>query len=134
MKALTIKQPWATLIQKGYKKYEFRTWKTNYRGDVLIHAGKGVDKCALEKLKDLNLEYPIGVVLCKATITDCIELNPQVNNKINESNPLIYGEKNRVGYAWKLENIRVINSDKEVKGKLSFWEIDEKIFENNYVK
>lgn len=28
MKAITIKQPWATLIAEGYKEYEFRTWKT----------------------------------------------------------------------------------------------------------
>lgn len=27
MKVITIKQPWATLIAKGYKEYEFRTWK-----------------------------------------------------------------------------------------------------------
>ena len=39
MKALTIKEPWATLIIDGYKKYEFRSWKTNYRGKLLIHAG-----------------------------------------------------------------------------------------------
>lgn len=32
MKVLTIKQPWATLIALGYKKYEFRSWKTNYVG------------------------------------------------------------------------------------------------------
>ena len=30
MKVLTIKQPWATLIIQGDKKYEFRSWKTNY--------------------------------------------------------------------------------------------------------
>ena len=43
MKILTLKQPWATLVAEGYKKYEFRTWKTNYRGEILIHAGKGLD-------------------------------------------------------------------------------------------
>lgn len=47
MKVITIKQPWATLIAKGYKEYEFRTWRTKYRGDILIHAGKGIDKEAL---------------------------------------------------------------------------------------
>ena len=31
MKVITLKQPWATLIIDGYKKYEFRSWKTNYR-------------------------------------------------------------------------------------------------------
>lgn len=39
MKALTIIQPWATLIASGHKMNETRSWKTNYRGEVLIHAG-----------------------------------------------------------------------------------------------
>ena len=42
MKVITIKQPWATLIAEGYKEYEFRTWNTKYRGELLIHAGKGI--------------------------------------------------------------------------------------------
>lgn len=43
---------------RRYKKYEFRSWKTNYRGKILIHAGTGIDKKELEKFKDLNLEFP----------------------------------------------------------------------------
>lgn len=50
MKAITIKQPWATLIAEGYKEYEFRTWKIKYRGDILIHAGKGIDKKTMERI------------------------------------------------------------------------------------
>ena len=44
MKVLTLKQPWATLVAEGIKKYEFRSWKIKYRGKVLIHAGIGIDK------------------------------------------------------------------------------------------
>lgn len=40
MKALTIRQPWASLIALGVKTIETRSWPTNYRGPVLIHAGK----------------------------------------------------------------------------------------------
>ena len=58
MKGLTIKEPWATLIIEGYKKYEFRSWKTKYRGEILIHAGAGIDKEAMKKVESLNLEYP----------------------------------------------------------------------------
>ena len=43
MKVLTIKQPWATLIMQGDKRFEFRSWQTKYRGDLLIHAGKGIE-------------------------------------------------------------------------------------------
>ena len=38
MRVITLKQPWATLVAEGIKKYEFRSWKINYRGEILIHA------------------------------------------------------------------------------------------------
>ena len=58
LKVLTLRQPWATLVAEGIKKYEFRSWKTNYRGKILIHAGIGIDKedmkkYILEKLGEL---------------------------------------------------------------------------------
>lgn len=63
MKVLTIKEPWATLIIEGYKKYEFRSWKTNYRGKILIHAGKSIDKKGKERFKDYNLNYSCGEII-----------------------------------------------------------------------
>jgi hypothetical protein len=38
MKALSIRQPWASLIVAGHKDVENRTWSTRYRGPLLIHA------------------------------------------------------------------------------------------------
>lgn len=42
MKALSIRQPWSWLIANGLKDIENRTWSTNFRGRVLIHASKGM--------------------------------------------------------------------------------------------
>jgi len=42
MKALTLTQPWATLISLGQKKIETRSWATSYRGRLATHAGKGL--------------------------------------------------------------------------------------------
>lgn len=43
MKALTLTQPWATLVAIGAKRIETRSWSTSYRGDLLlIHAGTGL--------------------------------------------------------------------------------------------
>lgn len=39
MKTLSVHQPWASMIVKGIKNIENRTWKTDYRGKILIHAG-----------------------------------------------------------------------------------------------
>ena len=124
MKVLTLKQPWATLVAEGIKKYEFRTWKTKYRGKILIHAGTGIDKKELEKFKDLNLEFPSKKILAEVELEDCLELNEDLNKKIINEKNIAYGSKYRTGYAWKLFNIRKINIDKEVKGQLGLWNID----------
>ena len=126
MKVLTLKQPWATLVAEGIKKYEFRTWKTNYRGKVLIHAGAGVEKKELAKFKDLNLEYPSKRIIAEVEIEDCLELDDNLNKKIINENNIAYGSKYRTGYAWKLKNVKKINVDKEINGKLGLWNIDSK--------
>ena len=124
MKTITLKQPWATLVASGYKEYEFRSWKVKYRGDILIHAGKGIDKDAMEKLKDLGLDYPSSKIVAKVTIEDCIELNDEINKNICQKNPLVYGNENHSGYAWKLSNIQAINCNDIISGKQGFWNYD----------
>ena len=127
MKVITIKQPWATLIAKGYKEYEFRTWKTKYRGDILIHAGKGIDKKAMSRFKYLNLEYPIGKIIAKATITDCIYVDDEFARKMFQKDSLVYrrltDRDGWNGYGFKLENIEEIKPI-EVNGKLSLWDYE----------
>lgn len=71
MKAITIKQPFASLIAAEIKEYEFRTWKTNYRGEILIHAGKGVDKKAMKKFELYGLEYFTKITACGECCVEC---------------------------------------------------------------
>ena len=42
IKALSLKQPYAWLIANGYLLVDDRSWGTQYRGPVLIHASQGV--------------------------------------------------------------------------------------------
>lgn len=129
MKVITVKQPWATLIADGYKEYEFRTWKTKYRGDILIHAGKGIDKKAMERFKYLNLEYPTSQIIAKATIADCVKVDDKLRSILTKKDPIVYkGIINKTsndwnGYGFKLENVEKIKPI-EVKGKLSLWDYD----------
>ena len=124
MKVLTLKQPWASLVAEGIKQYEFRTWKTNYRGKVLIHAGAGVEKKELDRFKNLDLDYPSKKIIAEVEIEDCLELDDNLNKKIISENNIAYGSKYRTGYAWKLKNVKKINVDKEINGKLGLWNID----------
>lgn len=129
MKVITVKQPWATLIAEGYKEYEFRTWKTKYRGDILIHAGKGIDRKEMDRFKHLNLQYPIGQIIAKATITDCVCVDDKLRSYLEKKNLIVYkgiveeSAKDWKGYGFKLENVKKIKPI-EINGKLSLWEYD----------
>ena len=123
MKVLTVKQPWASLIASGIKHYEFRSWKTNYRGKLYIHAGKGVEKEFVNKFKVFNLDYPKAKIIAVCDLVDCIKLDEETNKRIVKENELVYGHNpNRDGYAWVLENVQMIDG-KEINGKLGLWNL-----------
>jgi len=69
MKALTICQPYAELIMCGEKLVENRVWKTDYRGPLLIHAGKSLDYLKRERLKPAD--YVLGAIVGVAVLADC---------------------------------------------------------------
>lgn len=127
MKVITIKQPFASLIAAGIKCYEFRTWKTKYRGKILIHAGKGINKKAMEKFKCYNLDYPSGAIIAKANLTDCIFIDDDMRDVLKSENELVYSsvinDKEWVGYGFKMENPERIDPI-VVNGKLSLWDYD----------
>lgn len=73
MKAISIKQPWAYLILNQGKDVENRTWKTNVRGRVLIHASQAVDEAAVQAFGLEDVYFPTGCVVGSVEIVDCVE-------------------------------------------------------------
>lgn len=128
MKVLTIKQPFAQLIVEGYKEYEFRTWKTKYRGEFLIHAGKGIDKEAMKRFSYLNLNYESGKIIGKCNLDDCLEVDNELKIILKKKDPIVYRNainKETKEYAFKLSKVEKIPPI-PINGKLSFWEYDYK--------
>ena len=79
MKALTIHQPWAWAIAQGYKDVENRTWRTNHRGGLLIHAGKTFDDAGYLWIQnEIGLALPSksqfkrGYLIAVVTLMDCV--------------------------------------------------------------
>ena len=126
MKVLSIKEPYATLIACGNKLIETRSWKTNYRGEIFIHASG--TKLAKEYLTNeyvisliTNLNLNFGNIICKANLIDCVYMDDNFLNKIKlnakEYNLGLY-EKGR--YAWIFEDVEPIYPI-PAKGKLNIW-------------
>lgn len=91
--AITIWQPWASLLAILAKLYETRSWATNYRGPIAIHAGQKdhADMMSSEQINALmralagtryevahnrigggyDYIYPYGVVIATAELVGC---------------------------------------------------------------
>lgn len=68
MKALTLTQPYATLISIGAKTIESRPWMTFYRGPLAIHAAIGLEPVGGRKgFQKLCATEPFASVLTKYT-------------------------------------------------------------------
>ena len=97
MKAITVWQPWATLLATGQKHNETRSWKTSYRGEILIHAAKTDHSGILlhipmEELKHFQKagvvnELPTGVIVGKANLVDCFQIDEAYRRKLQGENP-----------------------------------------------
>ena len=122
MKAVTVRQPYASLISVGLKTYEFRNLNTKYRGPIYIHAAVQSFNDKLYLATKYHLDCPHAVIVAKANLADCIPNNEKLQQKLKQSNHLIYGS-NCHKYAWVLTDIKPINSKTIVKGQLGIWNI-----------
>lgn len=81
IKALSINQPWAHCIAHGLKPVENRDWRTDRRGEILIHAGKKFDYDGwlwiVKTFPNLYIpaagDFAMGGIVGQAEIVDCVE-------------------------------------------------------------
>lgn len=76
----------------------------------------------MKHFEELNLSYPLGTIIGKVDLEDCIEVNKELEEQLIEKNLLVYGyTKGRDGYAWKISNAQEIEPI-YTNGKLGIWE------------
>lgn len=144
MKAITIKQPWATLIALGEKQFETRSWQTKYRGLTAIHAGKSIDKEACKDMAIANTlmkhgiksykDLPTGAVLATANLLEChkvlssnfITPMAQTTGPVITNSEFWFGDYTVGRYAWELSNVEVLQEPIKSKGQLSLWDWEKK--------
>lgn len=118
MKAISLKQPWPWAIFHAGKDIENRTWATEYRGSLLIHASKEVDLDGYLFLRTMGLYPPSpqridrGVVLGKVKLVDCVPGE---------------GVDSRWGFGpwcWILEKPGAFIKPLRCRGKLGLFDVD----------
>lgn len=150
MKALSIKQPWASLIAHGIKDIENRKWKTHFRGRIYIHASANDSGALYELLNDKQIDAtnnhwtdspypnrPLSAIIGEVDIIDCVVNHPSIwaeKTFMYEYDEQV--EENPIGkpiWNWVLANPILYHKPiLNVKGKLSFWEFEKQQSVCNY--
>ena len=140
MKAITVIQPWASLLASGRKRCETRSWKTNYRGEILIHAGKVrynyfCEVCGLRENvaahfkaagigSDKDMQgLPFKAIIGKAKLVNCVRIDEQTAQLIREQHPDEYAFGNFAPgrYAWVMEDAVLFDKPIPASGKQGLW-------------
>jgi len=145
MRALTLFDPWATLVVLGEKHYESRSWGTSHRGLLAIHVSKTLPKVAqqcfgVEPFMSALLEhfpgegsvplYPgciigtVEVMECEQTIFGGVSENDSDRRGYRvrlSSNELAFGDFSDGRYAWKLTNPRRLATPIPCAGHQRLW-------------
>ncbi len=137
MKVLSLIEPYATLIKLGKKKIETRSFKTNYRGELYIHASSTKipkewknNKEVMSLVNDASLNF--GYIICKCKLVDCVYMDEEFLDKIKKDNlEFICGDYRPLRYAWVLEDIKVLDKPIFAKGKLGIWNYDGTLYQND---
>jgi hypothetical protein len=135
MKALTLTQPWATLVAIGAKTIETRSWPTKYRGPLAIHAAKGFPEYARERF--FNWEFrepleaagyksfadlPLGVIVATCELVKVEEI--VIGSMIPLGGEWHFGDYSYGRYMWHLKNVQALPTPILARGALSLWEWD----------
>ena len=138
MQALTIQEPWASLLVKGKKQFETRDWQRNYRGLLAIHAGKqsvhpfdyplGLSEILDDsKITQDNLNNNKQKIIAIATLK---EIHLMTDKFINEQTELerLTGFWEPGLYAWELTNIKPLSEPIAARGMPGLWEVPDNIY------
>lgn len=147
MKAISLWEPWATLIRTGAKTIETRSWSTHYRGELLICAAKGglprvevIDFLSLREFQNglaplFGKDFPdedgrpfvtrahlnFGKAVAIVELVDCRPTLDLSENKIGDNRP--FGDFTPGRFAWFLKMVRNDFPPFPVTGSQGFFEI-----------
>lgn len=136
MKALSILQPWASLIAIGAKRYETRSWRTDYRGPIAIHASKKLDRRGREfccnaivaaayrraGVTDPSTRLPLGAVVATAELI-AVHRTEDLRDHLS-GEELTFGFYGSGRFAWELVDVVALSPPIRATGRLNLWEWD----------
>jgi hypothetical protein len=126
MKAITVRQPWAWAIIYAGKDIENRSWKTNLRGKIAIHAGAGMTRAEYEEgCKSILRRKPkIKIPAYEDMVRSAIIGTVEIVDCVEKSNSPWHAKRQ---IAFVLVRPKKLPKPIPCKGNLKFWNIPKSI-------
>lgn len=154
MRALSLTQPWATLVAIGAKTIETRSFQRSYRGPLAIHAASGLGPVGGKRgLTELFLSQPfystltsagylgisllpLGAIVAVCDLKTVLKINELAEGRrvlmhwncatepLPDEPELSFGNYAPGRYAWLLANIRALPEPVPCRGALGLWDLD----------
>lgn len=126
--ALTLTQPWASLVVLGRKRIETRSWSTRYRGALAIHAAKSWDLGDQAFAAGLiargilpDRELPRGAVIGLARLSEVVTTFEAMFSPQWSEGEAEFGDFSDGRFAWLLEDAVELVNPQPAKGSLGIW-------------
>ncbi len=129
MKALSLTQPWAQACFLNLKHFETRSWSTNYRGPLLIHAAKGFPKYAREFAESERAlgrgmpSLPFGAIIGQVELINVWKTENLIFFP-NGSLEIIYGDFSPGRFAWEFQNPVTFPKPIPYRGQQRLFEVE----------
>lgn len=126
MKALSLWQPWAELMANGTKAIETRSWCTNYRGPLAIHAAtslKGLDSQAAIAHGLVRSELLFGYVVAYGELVNCVKMTEPYIARMTELEREL-GDWEVGRWAWILYDVQRLAPPFKVRGRQGLFDVD----------
>ena len=134
MKALSLHQPWASLVALGEKTWETRSWQTQYRGPLAIHAslshaGDDLIVGSVEPFASAlarhgiarTLELPRGCVLAICVLEEVHEIDHAFASNFSDQE-IAFGDWAAGRFAWMLGDVTRLAVPIPARGRQGLWD------------
>jgi hypothetical protein len=148
MKAISMTQPWATLLAIGGNVIETRGWSTRYRGPLAIHAAKSFPSAARALCRQspfreslANAGYsderllPLGAIIARVELVDVMSFDGSSADLIRARSEegtlprheLAFGDFSAGRFGFVVRNVCKLREPIPARGMLSLWEVPQEL-------